>query len=194
LSVGSAAEVTALAIEIERRFLVAGREWERHVRWRAFLRQGYLATGHDDGLVVRVRTSCPLGGEGPVKPSAWLTLKAPAATASPGGLARLEFEYPIPLEDGEALLDLTPHQVVKRRHGLVLPGGGDWVLDEFEGRNAPLLVAEVELTDERQPLAPPAWCVRELTGRHELSNAALALRPLQEWSEAERATLWPGEP
>jgi hypothetical protein len=36
--------------------------------------------------------------------------------------------------------------------------------------------------------------VRELTGRHELSNAALALRPLQEWSEAERATLWPGEP
>jgi CYTH domain-containing protein len=51
-------------------------------------------------------------------------------------------------------------------------------------------VAEVELADPDQPLAVPPWCVRELTGRHELSNAALAVRPLQAWSPQERAALW----
>jgi hypothetical protein len=37
----------------------------------------------------------------------------------------------------------------------------------------------------------PPWCVRELSGRHELSNAALAMRPLAAWSEAERRELLP---
>jgi CYTH domain-containing protein len=36
----------------------------------------------------------------------------------------------------------------------------------------------------------PPWCGRELTGRHDLSNAALALRPLAQWSEAERRELF----
>jgi CYTH domain-containing protein len=112
----------------------------------------------------------------------------------PGGadpLTRLEFEYPIPPADAESLLALTDRQVGKRRYGLDLPGGA-WVLDVFEGANAPLVVAEVELGSADQPLAVPDWCVRELSGRHELSNAALAVRPLADWSEAERRSLLQG--
>jgi CYTH domain-containing protein len=119
---------------------------------------------------------------------AWLTLKAPSPRLGDERV-RLEFEYPIPPADAEALLALAPQQVLKRRHGLDLPGG-DWVLDVFEAANAPLVVAEVELADPDQPVSVPAWCVRELTGRHELSNAALALRPLQTWPAEERAALW----
>jgi CYTH domain-containing protein len=192
------AETGTLALEIERRFLVSGSDWRRHVRWQARLCQGYLVSG-TDGLVLRVRTSFPLpervGGEGAgaALPSAWLTLKAVPPDAGADALSRLEFEYPIPLQDGEQLLALTPFQVRKHRHGLDLPGG-DWVLDLFEGANAPLVVAEVELADAAQPVDVPPWCVRELTGRHELSNAALATRPLQAWTAAERAALWPEMP
>lgn len=192
-----------LALEIERRFLVAGTDWRRHSLWQARLRQGYLSRP-GDGLTVRVRSSEPLQAGG--ADQAWLTLKAPpppagveagaAEAPSPHqevglALSRLEFEYSIPLEDAEALLALTDQQLVKIRHGLDLPGG-DWVLDVFEGANAPLLVAEVELEHPDQPVPLPAWCVRELTGRRELSNAALAARPLAHWSEPDRRELLAG--
>lgn len=103
-------------------------------------------------------------------------------------LSRLEFEYAVPTADAEALLALTAQRLVKCRHGLDLPGG-DWVLDVFEGENAPLVVAEVELEHPDQPVDLPAWCIRDVTGRRDLSNAALAARPLARWSEAERCEL-----
>lgn len=178
-----------LALEIERRFLVSGGQWRCHSLWQARLRQGYLSRP-GDGLTVRVRTSEPLQGE--LEAQAWLTLKAPPPGPAAGlALSRLEFEYGIPAADAEAMLSLTQQQVVKQRHGLDLPGG-DWVLDVFEGANAPLVVAEVELEHPDQAVELPAWCVRELTGRRELSNAALAARPLADWSEAERQELLAG--
>jgi adenylate cyclase len=176
---------------------VRGTDWHRHIRWQARLCQGYLVTGRE-GLILRVRTCLPLPeqeGEtiaavpvAALPPTAWLTLKAQPPDAAANPMTRREFEYPIPLADAEELLTLTSQRVHKRRHGLDLPGG-DWVLDVFEGANAPLVVAEVELVDAAQAVAVPGWCVRELTGRQELSNAALAGRPLQAWSAAERAAL-----
>lgn len=182
-----------LALEIERRFLVAGQEWRRHSLEEVRLRQGYLSRP-GEGLTVRVRTSEALRGGRELQ--AWLTLKAPPPSgrqeAGAGlALSRLEFEYAIPQADAEAMLALTEQRLVKCRHGLDLPGG-DWVLDVFEGANAPLLVAEVELERADQPVPVPAWCVRELTGRHDLSNASLAARPLAAWSEAERRELLGG--
>jgi hypothetical protein len=185
-----------LALEIERRFLVEGQAWRRHSRWHRALRQGYLVSA-TDGLTLRVRTSAPLGepgaaGAAPQGEEAWLTLKAPppgAGAAVPQALSRLEFEYPIPVADGEALLALSTARLAKCRHGLDLPGG-DWVLDVFEADNAPLVVAEVELSSPDQVVAVPPWCVRELTGRHALSNAALAARPLACWDAADLRELF----
>lgn len=187
-----------MALEIERRFLVQGDGWRRHIRWQARLQQGYLAAAAD-GFTVRVRSATGVvSGDGLESGSgAWLTLKArlPAAGDWPEGLVRQEFEYPIPQEDAAALLSLAPQQLSKWRYGLDLPGG-DWVLDVFEADNAPLVVAEVELEPEALErgvtLALPPWCVRELTGRHELSNAALARQPLSRWPEADRLALLMG--
>ena len=174
-----------MALEIERRFLVRGEQWRAHVRWSALLQQGYLLPAGDApaGLTVRVRRA----GQ-----QAWLTIKArPAADAEAAVHAdrvRQEFEYAIPLEDADQLLQVASVQLSKWRHGLDLPGG-EWVLDVFEGANAPLVVAEVELADPDQPLEVPHWCVLELTGRHELSNAALAHTPLSQWSSDRRQEL-----
>ena len=193
-----------LALEIERRFLVVGQGWRPHVRWQARLQQGYLVSGAA-GLTLRVRTSEPLAAGG-AQAAAWLTLKAPlppsrlptpaapAATPAqqPGlALTRLEFEYAIPTADAQSLLELAPHQLGKCRYGLDL-AGGDWVLDVFEAGNAPLVVAEVELESPDQPVTLPPWCGKEITGRHELSNAALAAKPLALWSESERQELLAG--
>ena len=79
------------------------------------------------------------------------------------------------------MLTLTPRRVEKTRHHLNCPGG-DWVVDVFAGANAPLVIAEVERSDPEAPLTIPPWCGEEITGRGELSNAALAMRP---WSELE---------
>jgi len=181
-----------MALEIERRFLVRGDGWRSQVRWQRRLQQGYLVSGPASDLTLRVRSS---------DTQAWLTLKAqppgsaalPQGTPPPAALSRLEFEYPIPLADAEALLQLAPQRLQKWRYGLDLPGG-DWVLDVFEGANAPLVIAEVELARPDQPVTIPPWCWREISLRPELSNAALAARPLQQWSETEReALLGPGE-
>ena len=56
------------------------------------------------------------------------------------GASRQEFEYAIPPRDAVALMPLAPAGLTKWRHGLDLPGG-DWVLDVFEGANAPLVLA-----------------------------------------------------
>ncbi|WP_216903918.1 CYTH domain-containing protein [Synechococcus sp. CCY 9618] len=180
-----------MALEIERRFLVRGVQWRGHVLRQTTIRQGYLVT-EAQGLTLRVRLARPLQGA----ETATLTLKAPvprqqaAAAAAPAGqpLARLEFEYPIPTADGEDLLALGDHRLIKTRYDLDL-AGGDWVLDVFGGVNAPLVVAEVELDRVDCPVHPPVWCVQDITGRRDLSNAALARRPLSDWPEEARQAL-----
>jgi CYTH domain-containing protein len=194
----------SVALEIERRFLVAGTGWREHILWRQHLCQGYLQTSAD-GVTVRVRLEDgrtegtekaePLvvqpdpersAGSSESGARAWLTLKA-TVTA----ITRKEFEYAIPAADARQLLGLAAVSLSKERYGLDLPGG-DWVLDVFEGENAPLVVAEVELEREDQPLPLPPWCAREITGRGELSNAALARYPWSCWSEADRQDLLVG--
>ena len=162
-----------MALEIERRFLVSGESWRNCAGVPQPLRQGYLAASAE-GITVRMR----LRGQD----QAWLTLKA-AAEAS--GLVRHEFEYPIPVSDAEALWSLAPHRLVKTRFQLDL-AGGDWVVDCFEGENAPLVIAEVELAAPDSALVVPDWCGAESTGVSRWSNALLAHQPLQSWSVAER--------
>ena len=182
-----------MALEIERRFLVAGDGWRLHADAPQALAQGYLSAS-SEGLTLRVRQAAPLPAEDGGAPTAaaaagsgageaWLTLKLPAA-----GIARHEFEYPIPALDAEQLLALCPTALRKRRHPLALPGG-DWVLDVFEGPNAPLVIAEVELERCDSPVTVPPWCVRELTGDGRFSNAALARQPFAGWPDADRAAV-----
>ena len=101
-----------MALEIERRFLVQGLDWRRHICWQAQLQQGYLVASAD-GFTVRVRRA---SGDEAVA-GAWLTLKArteqrfEALGLLPEGLVRQEFEYAIPESDAAALLALAPQSL-----------------------------------------------------------------------------------
>ena len=171
-SVPTIGELT-VALEIERRFLVVGYGWRPLVGPPQALRQGYVVSSAD-GVTVRVR----LNGAG----QAWLTLKAAADAC---GLVRHEFEYPIPEEDAEGLWQLAPDRLEKTRFHLDLPGG-EWVVDCFEGDNAPLVLAEVELPAVDADLSIPAWCGLEVTGDSRWSSALLAAKPIQSWTAADR--------
>ena len=162
-----------MALEIERRFLVCSDGWRSLAGSAQALRQGYLAASAD-GVTVRLRLR---GME-----DAWLTLKAAADAV---GLVRHEFEYPIPVADAEALWELAPHRLDKVRYALDCPGG-DWVVDCFQGANAPLVLAEVELASAQAELAIPPWCGQEITGDSRWSNAVLSQHPLQAWPQVER--------
>lgn len=147
-----------MAIEIERRFLVAGDAWRAGVTQSRSLRQGYLA--REDGVAVRLRI---------VGQAARLTIKGK------GGLSRPEFEYDLPLADAEEMLTTlcTGRSITKTRH-LVPHDGLTWEVDVFEGPLAGLVIAEVELPSTDHPVGLPAWAGREITGDHRYANAALA--------------------
>ena len=154
-----------MALEIERRFLVKGDAWKKIAKHPQHLRQGYLVTSIE-GWTVRVRI---LEGE-----KAWLTLKSPAK-----GIAKYEFEYLIPLNDAESLWQQAPYKLTKTRYELNL-NGKEWIVDCFKGQNAPLVIAEVELTSVDEQVKQPHWCNQEVTSNQALSNAALAETPLSD--------------
>lgn len=157
-----------MQIEIERKFLVHGEGWR--VGQGVHYRQGYICRG--EGNTVRVR----LGER-----NGWLTIKGPTQ-----GMGRAEFEMIIPLEEAEGLLKLCGERMVEKRRYFIGYKGLCWVVDEFLGRNAGLVVAELELEREDQPFVPPEWVGKEVTGERRYSNAQLASRPYCTWEEAEK--------
>ncbi|MBN9310638.1 MAG: CYTH domain-containing protein [Devosia sp.] len=150
-----------MAIEIERKFLVASDGWRPLVASSHTLRQGYLSTG-GSGVTVRVRTVDDRQG--------FITIKSGGSA-----LARAEFEYEVPIADARQLLGLSRGaQIDKTRHRLDLPGG-EWVVDEFGGRHRGLVIAEVELESPTGQLALPDWLGNEVTGNPQYYNSSLAM-------------------
>lgn len=148
-----------MAIEIERKFLVAGDGWRAHVRGTDHLRQGYLSTGTN--ATIRIRTIND--GRG------FITIKAGGAA-----LERNEYEYPIPITDARQLLARCLGRLIdKRRHHLDLDDG-DWVVDEFLGAHAGLLLVEVELPAADAEFERHDWLGEEVTGDRSYYNSTLA--------------------
>lgn len=143
--------------EIERKFLVrpGWRPGSRGVR----IAQGYLSSAGE--TTVRVRIA---GG------AAFLTLKGPTR-----GFTRDEFEYPIPKKDAEALLELCPLKLEKRRHR-VRHAGKLWEVDVFRKGKRRLIVAELELKSERERFEAPPWLGKEVSLDARYFNVNLARR------------------
>jgi len=155
-------------IEIERKFLVMSDAWREHVRDSFALAQGYLASSKE--LAVRIRRK---------RDRAILTIKGAARGA---GLARREFEYDVPVEDAEILLsELCPAGRVSKTRHLVDFGGLTWEVDVFDGPNAPLVIAEVELSSEDEVFEAPDWVGEEVSHDERYLNAYLARRPFSTW-------------
>jgi adenylate cyclase len=155
-----------MATEIERKYLVCDESWRDHVHRQVRYRQGYLA--NTEHCSVRVRVG---GGE------AYVNIKG-----STVGASRLEFEYPVPLEDAQIMLrELCPETIVEKTRHFVRHGAQEWEVDVFEGDNAGLVVAEIELEDEAEAVSLPPWAGEEVTHDVRYYNSNLALTPFNRW-------------
>jgi adenylate cyclase len=156
-----------MGIEIERKFLLASDDWRAQVERSEPMDQGYLG---GERASVRVR----IAGSG-----ACLNIKSKQR-----GATRLEFEYPVPVDEARQMLDALalPGRIAKRRH-YVRHAGHLWEIDEFEGDNAGLVVAEIELQHEDEEFVLPPWLGAEVTHELRYYNAALAQHPYCRWSD-----------
>ncbi|MGD1906247.1 MAG: CYTH domain-containing protein [Leptolyngbyaceae cyanobacterium] len=157
-----------MAAEIERKFLVRGEgtPWRNQAPGLRYC-QGYIPT--QTQATVRVR----LAGE-----QGYVTFKGPTV-----GIARSEFEYPVPKADAEAMLaQLCIPPLIEKYRYRVQSQGHLWEVDEFLGENAGLVLAEVELKDAAEPLSLPPWVGVEVSHDPRYRNANLARSPYQTWS------------
>ena len=90
------------------------------------------------------------------------------------GATATEYEWNLSLELYNSLsLDNLP-SIEKIRHYWTGADGLMWEVDEFEGSIAGLIIAEVELDKEDQEVVIPEWVGLELTNLSGWSNASLS--------------------
>ncbi len=162
-----------MAKEIERKYLVKEAKWRSHkeklqnqsqVTGVKYC-QGYLPTSNETTIRVRI-----------IDKQGFLTIKSKVT-----GYTRSEFEYSIPVEDAEQMLQtLCLRPLIEKiryeinHHNLV------WEVDEFLGENAGLIIAEIELENENQQIDIPQWIDREVNDK-KYFNANLIKHPYSKW-------------
>ena len=155
-----------MATEIERKFLVSDGfvpNGEKQIR----MTQGYLCA--DPERTVRVR----IAGE-----KAYFTVKGKIT-----GISRPEFEYEIPPTDAAEMLKLAVYPVIDKVRHIIHAFGKKWEVDVFEGANAGLIIAEVELSDADEIVDLPVWVAEEVSGDRRYHNSCLAREPYSNWRD-----------
>jgi adenylate cyclase len=157
-----------MANEIERKFLVKDDSWREQVFRQSKMRQGYLNDCEQSSVRVRV------AGE-----QAYLNIKS--ATL---GVQRKEYEYVIPVDDAnEMLSELAQKPLIEKTRYYIKHADHVWEVDVFEGDNAGLIVAEVELSREDELFERPPWAAEEVSSDPRYYNVCLAKHPYKEWAK-----------
>lgn len=162
--------------EIEHKYLVDAKAWKK-VKQQHFeqtgqnfpsieIKQGYLSKAPTHKVRIRVVRSTEkyvLGSN-----QGFITIKGQTK-----GFTRDEFEYPIPIEDAEEMLKLATGVIEKRRNFIHVEGHL-WEVDEINGINKGLVIAEIELTSEDEQFIEPSWIVRDVTHDRRYSSTYLS--------------------
>jgi CYTH domain-containing protein len=156
-----------MGTEIERKFLLTGDEWRTMAAGVVYC-QGYLCLEKDSTVRVRI------AGD-----KAFLTIKGKSS-----GISRMEYEYPIPLEDARVMLaELCARPIIEKKRYRITFQGFVWEVDEFSGENEGLLVAEIELEEEGQEFEKPSWIGEEVSSDRRYANANLVRNPYSTWKQ-----------
>jgi len=170
MNISQAQSIFNMPKEIEKKYLVKGDKW-RGLAEGVDYRQGYLST--EPERTVRIRTM----GE-----KAFLTIKGPTI-----GISRTEYEYPIPLADGNRMLDeLCQKPIIEKKRYTIIIQEQVWEVDKFKGENEGLIVAEIELESEDQKIDLPDWIGEEVSHDPRYFNANLVSNPYSNWAESKK--------
>lgn len=156
-----------MAIEIERKFRVLNDTFKRYAIPHRIV-QGYICSEKD--RVVRVRT---------YDDKAFITIKN--ATI---GFARDEFEYSIPIEDAQKMLDgICQQPIIEKTRYCLTYENHVWEIDEFLGDNKGLIIAEIELEHREETFNIPPFIGEEVTNDSRFYNARLFKEPYKNWNK-----------
>jgi len=154
--------------EIERKFLVKP-EYRHLFQEGKLYRQCYLFSDKDK--VVRVRV---------IDVKGFLAIKSKLS-----GYTRDEFEYEIPFTDAEYMIkNLCRSSIIEKYRSELLINNFLWEVDKFVGKNEGLIIAEIELKDEKQSIIIPEWVDREVTADSRYYNSNLAENPFCNWMDS----------
>ena len=156
-----------MAQEIERKFLVCG-DFKADAYQSTRIIQGYLSSQPE--RIVRVRVK---GDKG------YITIKGQTNAT---GVSRFEWEKKIPADEALSLLELAePGRIDKTRYLVKNTDGKHvWEVDEFHGDNKGLVMAEIELAAEDEPMSPRPAAPRSA------SMTACARASASEWPTSPR--------
>lgn len=147
-----------MAKEIERKFLVKSREYRSCMRSINIIKQGYLSSQKEATIRVRIKDQ-----------SAYITIKGIS-----NGATRDEWEYPIPMRDALEMLEICQGNIIEKKRYVIEYEGYVWEIDEFYGAHEGLIVAEIELSDEKETFPLPPFIGEEVTGNVYYYNSTLA--------------------
>jgi adenylate cyclase len=160
-----------MGTEIERKFLVDEALLRPQLQDGVAYCQGYLAD--NARMAVRVRIA---GDQG------WLTIKGVGEKVAQNLVVRPEFEYAIGLDDAREMLEtLVSGPTISKTRYLITHGQHVWEVDVFEGDNAGLIVAEVELDNAQSTVQLPDWVTEEVSLDPRYLNVNLAKHPFKQW-------------
>lgn len=155
-----------MSTEIERKFLVANDDWRKRAFEGARYRQGYFPNSKTCSVRVRIA-----GDKA--------TLNIKGATLN---ITRDEYEYSIPCRDAEEMLArFCERPFIEKIRYLVRNGAHTWEVDVFEGENAGLIVAEIELSHEDEVFDIPSWVGRDVSDETRYYNVCLREHPYKDW-------------
>ncbi len=155
--------------EIERKFLVKTEDFKKEAAKSTRITQGYLSSVPERTVRVRVK-----GDKG------YITVKG---IGNDSGASRYEWEKEVPVTEITELLKICEPGVIDKTRYNVPVGGHTFEVDEFYGENQGLTVAEVELQDENEAFAKPAWLGEEVTGDVKYYNSMLMKNPYTKWGK-----------
>ncbi len=156
-----------MATEIERKFLVLNEDWQAHVNTELHIVQGYLATNEFSSTRIRIQND-----------KANINIKS--ATL---GITRTEFEYAIPVDDAQLMIDnLCIKPVIEKTRYIVKHMQHSWEIDVFSSDNKGLIVAEIELSSPDETFEKPSWLGEEVSNDARYYNVCLVKNPYKTWN------------
>lgn len=145
-------------MEIERKYLVDSSLWEQLPKPAPkLIKQGYIFKDEQKSIRIRIKDI-----------KGYLTIKTTVSD-----LSREEFEYEIPLDEAEKMLELTCQKVLSKKRYEIPLGKHLVEVDVFEGKLHGLIVAEIELASEDEKLSLPNWIIKDVSHEKKYLNVHL---------------------
>ena len=130
----------------------------------------YFSLSSSKKIALRVRVKHSSGVS-----SALVTIKS-----ANKGVIRDEFEYKINLSTAVKMISECGDELTKKRN-IVKINNNVWEIDEFEGSNKGLVVAEVELISKDEEFIKPNWLGKDVSDDSRYYNARLVINPYTSW-------------